>query len=491
MLAWSDHVNTSLLGTERKPVDPMQLPLILQEAGKQLLIDETEREENFLRVSALLLNYRRCGTIPESKPALALAPCPPEEKKFSSTNAASLLKDLFDAESPALVELWLNNCSAHNQVVSPEFIPLLLEYGTQHREFQQAITKCCGERGKWLAGFNPAWVYSSSDDPSVVWENGTTAQRKIVLATIRKEDPAVAIQWLQKTWAAEDAGIKQELLAVLAEHPTSVDIPFLEELATEKSKKVKDAAMGLLKQIAGSAAVLKFEKVLLELVNYKKEKGILGLSTKRSLEFKIPSDVDGLKKIGIDILSPNKDFTDDQYILYQLISSVPPVFWESISQESPEVVLEVFEKNTITKKYLPAIVNATSLFRDTRWAEVLSKQASTAFTHVVYLLTEDRQATIAASLFQKQPREMLEIALHLTKEWPVDLARTIIVHGLKDPWTFNRGWYNRNIDKIPVSLLSELTRLNPPGSPPGWSDMLDHISKLLSLKQSTTTIFND
>src|SRR5262249_13671653 len=147
------------------------------------------------------------------------------------------------------------------------------------------------------------------------------------------------------------------------------DIPFLESLSSEKSKKVKEEALQLLKQIPGSAITKQYEEILKQAVIFKKEKALLGMISKTVVQFKMPASIDAaIYKTGIDKLSSNKEFSDDEFIVFQLIQAVPLSFWEKHFESDPAAIIDLFQKDPIGKKMIPALVIAITRFRNKRWA---------------------------------------------------------------------------------------------------------------------------
>nr|WP_315819303.1 DUF5691 domain-containing protein [Paraflavitalea speifideiaquila] len=85
--------------------------------------------------------------------------------------------------------------------------------------------------------FNPDWNFSTSTTHEEIWQTGTLEQRKSVLQEVRAVNALQAREWLQTTWAQEDANTKTELLGILSNNIGEADMAFLESLSTEKARR--------------------------------------------------------------------------------------------------------------------------------------------------------------------------------------------------------------------------------------------------------------
>src|SRR5262249_44489792 len=118
-----------------------------------------------------------------------------------------------------------------------------------------ALAPVVGERGRWLAQLNDAWQWAARPplpadqlppDAEAIWDEGSFADRCLVLKKLRAIDPAQARDWLAEVWAKEKAEQRAELLQIfdIALHPA--DEPFLEQALDDRSAAVRtDAAAHL------------------------------------------------------------------------------------------------------------------------------------------------------------------------------------------------------------------------------------------------------
>ena len=496
MQFWDAIINTAMMGTDKKQISTADTPSGLEEVAA--LVNENgekDKEEKFLQLAAVAFNYRQSGLFPASK-EIMMPSAPAEEKNYCNISAINVLKDILSEESIPLLKFLLQHCNDKQQVVYPEIIPFLLSTATQQKKLQFLVASCCGKRGEWLAGFNSEWNFSSTQTGEELWQTGTFEQRKEVLRQTRKVDPAKAREWVQQTWSQEDANTKLSLLEILYDNASEGDIPFLESLANEKSKKVKEEALELLKQIPGSVILQQYQDVIKQGVSIKKEKALLGLSSKTVLEFQLPTSIpESVFKSGIEKLSGQKNISDESFIFYQLIGFIHPSFWETHLSSSPAEVIELFKRTEEGKKKIPALGNAVGRFHVASWAPLFLDDERSFYMDLIPLLEKKQREqyllkfinidTIRESVIQK--------ALLEEDEWGIDLTKAILKHAARNPYQFNRSFFNQHIHLLPVQIVGELEKCTPSeeGFRNSWSNMSEYITKLITLKIQAIKAFNE
>lgn len=493
MQFWDTIINTAMMGTDKKQVSIGEVPAGLEEAATIVSENaENDREEKFLQLAALTLSYRQCGVLPLQK-ELQMIAAPAEEKAYCNAMALQVLKDIISEESIHLLKFWLQHCYDKQQIILPELVPELLAKGAEQKKLQLLIGACCGKRGEWLAIFNPAWNLSSTQTGEELWQTGTPEQRKEILKQTRVTDPTRAREWLQQTWTQEDVNTKTSLLELLAENACEADIPFLESLATEKSKKVKDIAVQLLKRIPASTIVQMYEKALGLAVVIKREKALLGMMSKTTLQCRLPESIDeSIYKTGIDKLSNKKELSDDEYVISQLVQAVPPSFWEKHLEMNPEQIIDLFQKDAAGKKIIPSLVNAITCFHDTKWAFYFMQHSQVFYIDIIPLLQAQQQEAYSNKFFDKYPDSIIRFATGRETEWGIELTKNIFRYAAKNPYQYNRSFYNQYIHLVPVQVVAELERCTPPEEHLRvmWSNTSEYIINLITLKIQTIKAFN-
>ena len=485
-----------MMGTDKKQVGTMDIPSDLEDVAKTIQENQVnDREEKFLQLASIASLYRQCGVLPAAKEVI-MRFAAEEEKLYCNPPAIHVLKDIFTEESIPLLKFWLQHCYEKQKLVLPEIVPHLLGTAVQQKKLQFLVASCCGKRGEWLASFNSEWNFSSTQTGEELWQTGTLEQRKEILKQTRKADPAKAREWIQQTWAQEDANTKQGLLEILSENTSEQDIPFLESLSTEKSKKVKEQALQLLRQIPGSSILQQYEEIIKQGVSVKKEKALLGISNKTVLQFQLPASMpESIFKSGIEKLSGQKNISDESFIFYQLIGFIPPVFWESHLTCTSSEVIELFRRTDEGKRMIPALGSAVGRFQTTKWASLFLDDEKRFYSDLVPLLEKKQREQYLLKFIDVDimKEDVIRIAMQEDNEWRIDLAKAILKHAAKNPYQFNRNFFNQHIHLLPVQIVGELEKCTPPEEHfrASWSNMSEYISKLISLKIQTIKAFNE
>jgi uncharacterized protein DUF5691 len=495
MQFWDIIINTATIGTDKRQVSVGEIPSDLQPAAT--MINENpviDKEEKFLQLAAFAFNYRQCGVSP-NRQEITISPAPAEDKEYCNSVAIAVLNDILVEESMPLLKFWLEHCVAKERIVFPETIPQLFSIGMQQKKLQTLIALCCGKRGKWLSSFNSDWNFSLEASDEELWQTGTMEQRKEVLRRIRKTEPGKAREWLQLTWAQEDANTKISLFQVLAENMTEEDIPFLESLSSEKSKKVKDEALQLLKQIPGSSIVKEYEELICQAVTIKKEKALLGMLNKTALLFRLPASVpESIFKSGIEKLSGQKNVADEEFIIYQLIACIPPEFWEKHFGCSSAEVMELFKKSEEGKRMIPALGLAVAKFKARGWAIHFIANDTSFYPDLVPLLDKAQKEKYLLKFINNNniTVSVIETASQEVDEWGITLAKAILEQTAKNPYQYNRAFYGQHIHLIPVSIVDNLPGHAPKEEHlrPAWNNISEYINKLILLKTQTIKAFN-
>ncbi len=493
MKFWNNIIQTAMLGTNRKDVGEDEFPAEMVDVIQLINANQKiDAEEKFLQKIAIAFNYRQCGVAPDHQPDAGLSLAPAEEKDYCNANAVQALKEILFEDSIGLLKIWLQLCVRKKQIIIPGLIPTLLDKSLQHKHIKSLVQQCIGKRGAWVSQFNKDWNFAKEANAEELWQTGTPAERKNVLQQLRSSDAAQAREWLQATWAVENANMKTDLLGAFSINLSNDDVHWLETLLNEKSQKVKDQALQLLKQIPASAIVQKYQQFLTQAVTVKKERALLGLSSKTLLDFKLPDAVDeNIFKSGIEKLSNRKEFNDDEFMIFQVMQFVPPVFWEKHFLITPAEIIQLFQKEDTTKKFIPAIVIATVQFRDVNWANALMKNSQIFYLDIVPLLPLQEQEFYSNKFFTGNEESITRYSLQREEEWSTELTKNIFRYTAGNYYNYNRSFYNQHIHLIPVQAVALLEKCTPREEHlrDSWSKMSEYIIKLITLKIQTIRAF--
>lgn len=489
MVFWTNIINTAMIGTDKKQVGATELLPGLEAITNLIQADDTiDKTEQFMRIATVAFNFRKCGALPLYKEGVTINTALPEEKMYCSDNAFLVLKKILDSESIPLLLFWLQHCQANNTIVLPEIIPTIFDIANKQKTLQTLAAACCGKRGGWLATFNNEWKFSTAGTDEELWKTGTSEQRKEILTQLRKTNKTQARQWLQESWPQEDANSKTDFLKILSPTIDADDIVFLESLSTEKSKKVKDETILLLKKIPTSKIVSQYWEVTKEAVQLTVEKGLFGINKKKKLTIELPKEFNqDIFKTGIEKLSNNKAFTDDEFIVYQLMQHVPLQNWEHHFNETPEETIKLFQQNEATNKLIPAFILSAVYFNDLRWAIFLMQFVKTFYLDLIPLLPIQQQEYYSNKFFVGNENNIINSAIKRTSEWGLELTKNILSHTAKNPYNYYKNFYNEHIQLIPTTIETQLNKCAPQEQllQNQWNNTRDYIMKLVQLKKES------
>ena len=481
-----------MLGTSKKQVQPGDLNSQLAEVLAAITENSSDKEEQFLQLTAVASNFRQSGTIALQKTDVTSEVAPAEILPYCSDTAFQLLKDILDEENIPLLSLWLASCQEKKQVVQPVMIPQLFAKAVQHKSLRTQILLCTGNRGMWLSQFNKDWNFGTGVTIEELWQTGTTEQRKQVLQQLRLTDTPKATEWLQQTWKQESANNKAEFLKIIAPTVGEEDVEWLESLLADKSQKVKDELLQALKRIPSSAIIQQYWQIMQQAISITIEKTMLGLSSKKVVQVHLPEVIDeAIFKSGIEKLSGQKNITDEAFILYQLAGFIPPHFWEAYLQETPENIIALLRKNDQGKELIPAIGLAAGRFKNKEWARQFLQDKDKFYPELLPLITNEEREKYLLVHFDKVPEMAINFLSNTNEELSMALTKKILQHTIKNIYQYNRSFYNQNIHLFPVALANELDAFVPTEEyhKSTWDNMKDHIRKLLNLKQQTIHTF--
>lgn len=491
MKAWEYVINTAMLGTDKPMPGSADLPDEVAEIAVMIdAAESSDKEAKFLQKAAVIYNYRQCGFTPEQK-ELPVTVAPEEIKSYCSEEAANVLSDILNEDNTALLELWMVLCNTKQQLFWPDVLPAVMDIALKDKSLQPLVNACSGNRGWWLSTLNPAWDYFTILTNEEIWQTGKPEERVNVLKKLRQINPEQAREWLQQTWVQENAASKVDLLKALRINACVADLEWLESLLNEKGQKVKDEALALLKLIPGSAIVNIYQDLLRESVILKKEKALLGMMTKVSIQQKLPDTVDeNIFRSGIEKLAGQKSgISDESFIIYQLMAAVPPSFWEKQFDATAEQVVSYFEKYALSQ--MGALIKAVVTFKADSWIPFLLNQAG-LYADFVNKLPSQQRDKYMLRFFANDPQNTINIALNCEQEWGAEFVISVLPYMANNPYIYNRAFFNKRIKLIPTAIINQLEKIEckDASQQNAWEKSRDHLIKLLDLKQQTLKAFN-
>lgn len=481
---WNNVINTALLGTGKKQLSAAELPADLSPITAAIISDKTlDAETRFLHLAAIILNYRQSGVMPVSNSGVPLAPAPGEDQPYCSAAAIYALQDALDMDLLPLVTYWLESCYNKGQIVLPEHIPVILDTAISQKRIRHLAMSVCGKRGQWLSNMNPDWQFPFAVSNEDRWQTGSPEDRRQVLQEIRQSYPGLAREWLQQSWSQENSSTRAEFLKIMRINVSEEDLHWLESLQ-EKNQRVKDEIWALLKMIPSSFIVQSYWQVLQQAVSR-------GSGQSLNISLKLPLDKVILDS-GIATMSNEKNVSEEAFILFQLLGTVPPFFWESYFNADKEEVIQLFEKDDLGKRFIPALILAAGRFKDTAWLQLLLDKSTSFYPDVISLLPAAEQEKYTLRLFSNFPQDVITYLSNRNDEWGINITGEVLKWVARNPYQYTRNFFDKHILQIPVAITEELEKLSPeePAYQATWRNTSEHIRKLLSVKTDIRNAFN-
>ena len=241
--SWSEVLSAALVGTDRRPVAPEAAGPEADDPAQALL-----RQAMALTVPALT------GAPPARYQGALPGPAPSDPRPLISPLVQLRLRTLLDAYPKYLGE-WLAAVQVSGHRLPSAALPALLDAGRTDTTLRPALAQVLGPRGQWLAGQNADWRYLRRESVGPLrpqdWEGPDPDARIAYANGLYATDPEAARALFTAAWPALTAAVKMSLLGVLGRHRTDADLPFVEGLAKDPSKQVREEAHGIEAQLKG------------------------------------------------------------------------------------------------------------------------------------------------------------------------------------------------------------------------------------------------
>lgn len=361
--------------------------------------------------AALVGMVRFAGRTAAPSTVEAPAPAPTETLPVAPARVVRHLHLVID--TPQLME-WLKLCAAAGWRVPPHFLPALLDRARYDTDLREKLRPVLGERGGWLAGFNPDWRFAPQTFSEEAWHNATEAGRESLFRTLRASDPAAAREWLINQFKSERAGGRKRLLSVLSDTWQAEDSslePLLEEALTDRSGEVHGMARFILQSLPTSAYNARMGARAVQLIQLEKTE-----TTEQKYSLHLPPPDPDLKRDGFD------EKPSTQTYLSRIIGHTHPDVLLSALQVSP-VKLVILAK---TFDVLDELVRVTQRFNHLGLAEALLKTRKRDLDMLVIVGRRNLLPTVWDALKEHDQPLLHRLIDDLPTPWPVDLSSAII-----------------------------------------------------------------
>jgi hypothetical protein len=409
---WEGLVATALLGTQRRKVEPGQLP-----DSVRRLVNRDDPERLLLAAAASLAGYRKAGRLPVRE----VSPLPASEedgRPIVGLPAHRRLVTMIYGEYGHLLPEWLNAVARKGLRVPPERLPALADAARGRTELRAVVTAVAGPRGPWLANLRPEWEFLADrvDDDPKVWEFGTMGQRLAWLAGTRAEDPSRARAAVAGAWPSEPAPVRAEFLKLLRAGLSLSDEEFLERALDDRAKDVRRLAAEMLAELPGSALSKRMAERLRPLLDVRR----------RTLMVDLPADCDdSMRRDGVNP-TPPAGIGQRAWWFGQLVSAAPLSVWAPLGRPRDLVRMPVdgCDPRLLTVGWSAAATRE----RDAEWVVALLDGDSTVTPDQVAAMVAALPPQRWARIVARQSRDRLHTGLFqaLPAPWPEDLGRYVL-----------------------------------------------------------------
>jgi hypothetical protein len=378
-------LNAALAGTAHGGQPPLTTGSLLDHLLAQLPADDPE--QRILLAAGARAIYQQAGWQPQSG-GVPIAPAPNETQPPCTLRAARLLDGLLHGQHADVLPEAVGLLRHARQRLPAELLPAALDAGTRTRALREELRAALGERGRWLAAFNPEWRWAASVAPSTpattaaVWEEGAPDQRLAALRQMRQNDPAQAREWLIAVWKQEKADFRAEALQALAPGLALDDEALLEAALDDRSQGVRAQAARLLAGLPGSALAARMRERASALLIFApgpsaggRLRGLVRAVTGRSaggrLEVNPPETLDpAWQRDGI-VAKPPSGLGERAWWLTQTLAAVPPSYWSDRFAAPPADLIAAACQSDWQWALLEGWARAAVQARDSAWAAAL------------------------------------------------------------------------------------------------------------------------
>ncbi len=363
----------ALLGTERHsaelPATTGALADLLNNLGKI----SSSAETGLLRAAGSIAIYSRAGYQPPRQTMSHPKECAAE--KYPTLTHAALLNALphIIQDGPRqLLREALQTLRDSEQLVPAKLLPQLLNAGKEYPQLAALIIAVAGERGLWLAAYNPDWHYALVQAQPLdknLWDHGQMQDRLHYIVNLRQQNPDDARLLIAEALGELDARDRATLLMQLKINLREQDEEFIAQQLSNRSKEVRSAAASLLRELPNSQYVARMQERLQQCL--RKERKLFREHWVLQPPEAFPKEwaEDALE----EKRPQHESLGDKAWWLMQLARSVPLVWWQTTLSLSPSELLSWALDSDWSKALLGAWYQAMQRDAHSDWAEAFLK----------------------------------------------------------------------------------------------------------------------
>ncbi len=364
-------LKTFIVGTERSSLPDSELAAL----GLKPSPDPAQTVLESLAAENLA---RKAGFIPPIFPNIQFQISKIDPRPFCSDAAAKDLSLMLSGRYAAALLEFLDLLAQKNLRLPPEYLPELLEKAERDPALAKLLSPVLCTRGEWLAQQNPRWNSVLASDEAD-WFTASFSERKRLLAATRARNPLLALAWLEKTWPEEKADHKAQFIDILQIRLSPLDEGFLEKTFSDKNREVRRTALELL-------AMLPESRIFQAVKSFFKERLAKSVSGNRKSEIEksLPDLSEEAVQIWLSVLSKNELSDWRNELLRLFVTLLPPAELLSLTERSPEKLLESLDDAKDAAALLKSVVRHNDVSR----SEPVLQHFSRDFRHAVWQTKE-------------------------------------------------------------------------------------------------------
>ncbi|HAO32752.1 MAG TPA: DUF5691 domain-containing protein [Candidatus Competibacter sp.] len=364
-----DLATQALLGSERRPPVLTPLPGAVDDLLDAASPSETALEIRVLRRAGVLAACADAGYVPAAGGAEPPPLCE-AESLLAATDPQwrAALVEIFQDGPDLLQREALRQLAEYGAVLPPKILPLALTAASKTPALQALLRPVLGQRGRWLARFNPDWAYALSGDDAELdfslWERGTLEARKAFLRQLRRRDPAAARTTLETALTELDARERLTLLEQLSVNLDASDEDFLENRLTDRGKEVRGLVANLLARLPDSRHVARMIARLAPCLRQERKLLRQHWVIEPPSAFGADWKADAIE----ETRAKSESLGERAWWLYQIARALPLAWWSERLALSPAELIGWAKKSDWSEALLRAWHDALTRERNPVWA---------------------------------------------------------------------------------------------------------------------------
>lgn len=322
---------------------------------------QTTSEQRLLQAAAIYHHLHTAArTLPPLPEQQIPTAAPPETLSYCSMERLYQVRYAIRHKHEEILQEILTLIQGAGQLLPPLILPELLRYAQSHTMLHPFVRATVGQRGVWLAQYQPDWSYVCPVDitDTTPFHYGTQKERLAYLKAVLAADVDLGLTLMQEVWAEASTKLRAGLIPLLAPHLTEAALPLLEQAYSDKRSTVRRAATALLASLPQSSLVQEMQAHLAALITIEDDE----------LCVVLPESDAPYQEAGIQSKRTLVAYQGYRaQILAQLIGSVPPNWWTTHYGWSAERWIETANASLWSSIFISGWAQAAHRFHDDAW----------------------------------------------------------------------------------------------------------------------------